>query len=351
MRRVFYLILSVALLSACSKKGAEYLSADGFAQGSTYHIVYSIPETAKEKEKFRTEVEELIEDSFYQINKSVSGYDSTSILSRANRGENPQLNRIFTDVFNYAKQIYKESNGAVDASAAPLFDIWGFGFKNKVPVTQEKIDSIKQFVGMEKVNLSSSGLLIKSDSRISLNFNAIAQGYTTDYFARQFDSLGIENYLIEIGGEIYCKGLSSKGRNWRVGIDAPRDGNFIPGEDIQAVIELSGRGLVTSGNYRKFYVAEDGQKYSHTIDPASGRPVQHTLLSATVIADNATVADAYATYFMVVGLEKAKEILATREDMEALLIYGEQENMKSYETPGLKKMIVGSSKLKTENNT
>ncbi|MBR7157924.1 MAG: FAD:protein FMN transferase, partial [Bacteroidales bacterium] len=224
MRRIFYLILSVALLSACSKKGAEYLSADGFAQGSTYHIVYSIPETATDKEKFQAMVEELIGDSFNQINKSVSGYDSTSILSRSNRGDEPQLNRIFLDLFNYAQQIYKESNGAVDASAAPLFDIWGFGFKNKIPVTQEKIDSIKQFVGMDKVQLSSNGYLIKSDPRISLNFNAIAQGYTADFFASRFDSLGIENYLLEIGGEIYCKGLSSKGRKWRVGIDAPRDG-------------------------------------------------------------------------------------------------------------------------------
>ncbi len=340
MRRIFYLILSVALLSACSKKGAEYLSADGFAQGSTYHIVYSIPETATDKEKFQAMVEELIGDSFNQINKSVSGYDSTSILSRSNRGDEPQLNRIFLDVFNYAQQIYKESNGAVDASAAPLFDIWGFGFKNKIPVTQEKIDSIKQFVGMDKVQLSSNGYLIKSDPRISLNFNAIAQGYTADFFASRFDSLGIENYLLEIGGEIYCKGLSSKGRKWRVGIDAPRDGNFIPGEDIQAVIELSGRGLVTSGNYRKFYITEEGKKLSHTIDPKSGYPVKHSLLSATVIAENATIADAYATYFMVVGLEKAKEILAARDDMEALLIYGEQENMKSYETPGLEKMII-----------
>ena len=340
MRRIFYLILSVALLSACSKKGAEYLSADGFAQGSTYHIVYSIPETATDREKFQAMVEELIGDSFNQINKSVSGYDSTSILSRSNRGDEPQLNRIFLDVFNYAQQIYKESNGAVDASAAPLFDIWGFGFKNKIPVTQEKIDSIKQFVGMDKVQLSSNGYLIKSDPRISLNFNAIAQGYTADFFASRFDSLGIENYLLEIGGEIYCKGLSSKGRKWRVGIDAPRDGNFIPGEDIQAVIELSGRGLVTSGNYRKFYITEEGKKLSHTIDPKSGYPVKHSLLSATVIAENATIADAYATFFMVVGLEKAKEILAARDDMEALLIYGEQDNMKSYETPGLEKMII-----------
>lgn len=344
MKTLFPLLTLIVLLSSCCKKNAEYLSVDGFAQGSTYHITYSIPDNINNPDSLKKIVQENIVLYFDQINKAVSGYDTTSILSRINRGENPKLNKIFLDVFNYAQQIYGESNGAVDASAAPLFDIWGFGFKNKVPVTQEKIDSIKQFVGMEKVHISPDTTLVKSDPRITLNFNAIAQGYTADYFARQFDGMGIENYLLEIGGEIYCKGVNAKGREWRVGIDAPRDGNFIPGEEIQAVIELSGRGLVTSGNYRKFYVSEEGQKYSHTIDPETGRPVQHTLLSATVIAENATIADGYATYFMVVGLEKAKQILAATPNMEALLIYGEQENMKSYETPGLKKMIVGSAR-------
>lgn len=344
MKKLFSLLTLAVLLSSCCKKNAEYLSVDGFAQGSTYHITYSIPTHTNNPDSLKKIVQESIPLWFDQINKAVSGYDSTSVLSRINRGESPELNHIFVDVFNYAQQIYRESNGAVDASAAPLFDVWGFGFKNKVPVTQEMIDSIKQFVGMEKVSISPDSTLVKSDPRISLNFNAIAQGYTADYFAAQFDGMGIENYLLEIGGEIYCKGVNSKGKRWRVGIDAPKDGNFIPGQDIQAIIELSGRGLVTSGNYRKYYVTEEGEKYSHTIDPATGRPVQHTLLSATVIAGNATVADAYATYFMVVGLEKAKEILAATPGMEALLIYGEQENMKSYQTPGLKDMLIRSQK-------
>lgn len=338
-KRIILLLAASLVLWGCTEKGSRYRSVDGFAQGSTFHIVYEIPSHITDCSQFELAVKDSVDIYFKRINKSVSGYDSTSVLSQINRGENPLLDKIFIDVFNYACQIYRVSGGAVDASAAPLFDIWGFGFKNNESVTQQKLDSFRQFIGMDKVSISPDNFLVKEDPRIKLNFNAIAQGYTSDYFAARFDAMGIGNYLLEIGGEVYCKGLNSKGKEWKVGIDVPRDGNFIPGNELQAIIKLSGKGLVTSGNYRKFYVNEDGSKYSHTVDPKSGYPVSHSLLSATVIAENATVADGYATYFMVVGLERAKEILAATPGMEALLVYGEQDNMKTYQTPGLKKMV------------
>ncbi len=336
------LVAVISVLFGCSSNGDNYVSVDGFAQGSTYHIVYKLPYN-NDPDSTIAAIKDSIALYFNQINKSVSGYDSTSILSGLNRGENPPLDKIFVDVFNYAKFICKESNGAVDASAAPLFDLWGFGFKNGVEITQKNIDSLRNFIGMEKLSLQKEEngekwFLSKENPKIMLNFNAIAQGYTVDYFSRNFEAMGIGNYLVEIGGEVFCKGVNAAGKEWKVGIDRPADGNFIQGNNVQAIIELSNRALVTSGNYRKFYV-KDGVKYSHTIDPSSGYPVQHSLLSATVIADDATTADAYATYFMVVGLDKAKEILAATPNMEALLIYGEQENMKEYCTPGLKKMI------------
>ena len=345
MQKLTLSILAVLafLATGCAKKATNYISEDGFAQGSTFHIVYELPSSAVCPDSTAASIRDSIKLYFDRINKSVSGYDTTSILYRLNRGENPPLDQIFLDVFEYAQYIYKESNGAVDASAAPLFDLWGFGFKNGVEITQNNVDSLKQFIGMEKLSVykdenDSNWYLKREDPRIMLNFNAIAQGYTTDYFSRRFEAMGIENYLIEIGGEVYSKGVNPSGQKWKVGIDKPADGNFIQGESVQAIIQMSGKGLVTSGNYRKFYV-KDGVKYSHTIDPSTGHPVQHTLLSATVIANDATTADAYATYFMVVGLNKAKEILAATPDMEALLIYGEQENMKQYCTPGLAKMI------------
>ena len=343
MQKITIILLTalIALASGCTSQKKNYTTEDGFAQGSTYHIVYRIPETGVNTDSVQLSVKDSIKLYFSQINKSVSGYDTTSVLSRANRGENPLLDAIFVDVFNYAVQFYKESNGAVDASAAPLFDLWGFGFKNGVEITQENIDSLKQFIGMEKLSVKNDGngsYLNKTDQRSMLNFNAIAQGYTVDYFCRKFDIMGITDYLIEIGGEVRSKGRNANGKIWKVGIDKPADGNYIQGASLQAIIELDNKALVTSGNYRKFYV-KDGVKYSHTIDPIAGYPVQHSLLSATVVAEDATTADAYATYFMVVGIEKAKEILAATPGMEALLIYGEQNQMKEYYTPGLKEIL------------
>jgi thiamine biosynthesis lipoprotein len=170
---------------------------------------------------------------------------------------------------------------------------------------------------------------------MKVNLNAIAEGYSCDFIARKLEQMGITSYLIEIGGEIICKGLNSKGKEWSVAIDKPIDGNFIPGNEIQTIIELTDAGLVTSGNYRKFYIV-DGEKYSHTINPTTGYPVKHNLLSATVIAANATLADAYATYLMVIGIDKAREFLENNKELEALLVYGEQEQMKVFSTKGVK---------------
>jgi FAD:protein FMN transferase len=320
------------LLQGCKEKEVEnkdYITIDGFAQGGTYHIIYKKPQTND-----TINLPDSLTLYFNNINQSVSGYDSLSLITKINQGEDILLDSIFIDMFNESYKVYKESDGAFDVSGGLFFDLWGFGFKNKDKITQHKIDSLMQFVGMDKMSIEN-GHLKKADPRMQINFNAIAQGYTCDYVAERFDRLGITDYLLEIGGEIYCKGVNAKGKEWSVAIDKPIDGNFIPGENVQAILLLSNKGLVTSGNYRKFYI-EDGVKYSHTIDPKTGYPVKHNLLCATVLAHNATIADAYATYFMVVGLERAKEILAATPTMDALLVYGEQDNMKVYSTKGIK---------------
>lgn len=195
------------------------------------------------------------------------------------------------------------------------------------------IDSLMQFIGMDKVKIEN-GKVIKANPGIQLNFNAIAQGYTSDVIAREFDKRGINNYLVEIGGEIFCKGKNSKGELWSIGIDRPEEGNFVAGEYLEGVVLLSGRGLATSGNYRKF-TEENGEKYSHTIDPRTGYPVKNKLLSATVIAPDAMTADGLATYFMVVGLEEAKEFLAAHKEIDAYLIYSDSGMFKEYSTPGV----------------
>lgn len=319
---LFFLSL---LISGCAKK-LEYKTIDGFTQGTTYHIVYS----TDSPDSLNGIVDKVLAD----IDNSLSVYNDSSVISRINRGEDIQPDSLFIVVFNRSAEIYNLSKGAFDISGAPMFDVWGFGFKNKEKVTQKDIDSIKQFVGMDKVKIEN-GKVVKTDPRLSLNANAIAQGYTSDVIAREFDKLGIMNYMIEVGGEIFCKGVNPKGVEWSVGIDKPIEGNVIPGEDLQEILSLSGKGLATSGNYRKFY-EEDGKKYAHTIDPRTGYPVTHSLLSATVVAADAMTADAFATYFMVVGLDEAKAYLAANTDVDAYLVYSEGEKFQVYKTSGIK---------------
>lgn len=324
------------LIFGCSSHKGEYVTSDGFGQGSTYHIVYKIE--GDSAQITREKIEASIPLWFEQINKSVSGYDSSSAISGINRNEAIVPDSIFIDIFTFAKEFYVTSGGMLDAASAPLFDLWGFGFTERETVTRAGIDSIKQFTGMEMFELrhdSTGYAIIKKDPRAKLNFNAVAQGYSCDYFAERMERMGITDYMIEIGGEIFCKGVNAKGKKWRIGIDRPVDGNLIPGESLQSVLEVSGKGVVTSGNYRKFYI-ENGKKYSHTIDPVTGMPVEHNLLSATVIAENAMLADAYATYFMVLGVEKSREVLEKTPEIEAMLIYGDNENMEVYMTDGFR---------------
>ncbi len=323
--KIVALLSLLLLISGCGNK-LKYKTIDGFTQGTTYHIVYSTDSPDS--------LNGVVDKALADIDNSLSVYNDSSIISKINRGEDISPDSLFIVVFNRSAEIYKISKGAFDISGAPMFDVWGFGFKNKEKVNQSDIDSIKQFVGMDKVKIEN-GKVVKADPRLSLNANAIAQGYTSDVIAREFDKLGIMNYMIEVGGEIFCKGQNSKGTEWSVGIDKPIEGNVIPGEELQEILSLSGKGLATSGNYRKFY-EEDGKKYAHTIDPRTGYPVTHSLLSATVIAVDAMTADALATYFMVVGLDEAKAYLAANSDVDAYLVYTEGEKFQVYKTSGIK---------------
>ena len=328
-------LLAVLLLVSCSGP-ATYVRIEGFAQGGTYHVI-SAPLRGVSETELRARIDTLLNE----IDFTLSGYNKGSLLSRINAGEDPPLNDLFVDCFTRSKEIWAESDGAFDPSAAPLFDLWGFGFANKGTVTQAAIDSILAFVGMDLLTLETrdDGIhLVKADPRIKLNFNAIAQGFSADTVAGLLESLGSTDYLVDIGREILCKGKNASGGLWRIGLDRPEDGNMEEGKNLQAVIEISGKGIVTSGNYRKFYV-EDGQKYAHTIDPATGRPVTHNLLSATVIADDSTTADAYATWLMVIGTERARELLAARDDIEALLVFDQDGQMQTFQTKNVNSFI------------
>lgn len=315
IRRILPSVLALLLLAGCSSQ--PYVWIEGFAQGSTYHTICSLPGTVSQKE-----AEAAIDSILNAVDNSLSGYNKSSLLSRLNAGEDLPLDGIFIECFEKSVQVWKESEGAFDPSAAPLFDLWGFGFEEQAEVSDAAVDSILQFVGMDLLRLEEreDGIhLVKEDPRVKLNFNAIAQGLSCDLIARRLQSLGSGNYLVEVGREIVCKGVSARGDAWRIGIDKPIDGNMDEGKNLQEIVEVADRGIVTSGNYRKFYVV-DGEKFAHTIDPRTGRPVRHSLLSATILAEDAATADAYATWMMVIGPEKAREVLHSREDLDAYLI-------------------------------
>lgn len=334
MYRTAILILTTSLLLCSCSRTQPYVRIEGFAQGGTYHVICS-PVRGLGEQALRSEIDKRL----LAIDFSLSGYNKGSLLSRLNAGEDLPLDSLLIGCFTRSKEIWAETEGAFDPSAAPLFDLWGFGFANKGKVTDEAVDSVLALIGMDRFRLETredgTTHLVREDPRMKLNFNAIAQGYSCDIIARFLDSLGCRAYLVDIGREIICKGLNESGTAWRIGLDKPTDGNMEEGRDLQAILEVSDCGIVTSGNYRKFYI-ENGQKYAHTIDPKTGRPVSHNLLSATVVAKDAATADAYATWLMVVGVDKARAILSGRPDLEALLVYEEDGQMRTYQTDKIK---------------
>jgi len=324
--------------SGCKDTEPVFANFTGFAQGSTYSIVYDNRKNLDPGE-LRQKVEKILND----FDKSLSLYNDSSILSKINRNEDAVPDSFFTEVFRKSAIVSEMTEGAFDITVGPLVKAWGFGPDAHKSFTEEKRDSLMKLVGMSKVSLIN-GRLIKSDPHISLDFNAIAQGYSVDVICRFFDSLGIKNYLVEIGGEVRAKGRKA-GNLWRIGIDKPVDNNITPGQTLQAIIKISDKALATSGNYRKFYI-EDGVKYSHEIDPKTGYPVKNTLLSASIIADDCTTADGLATACMVFGTEKTIEFLGTHPELEAYLVYSDNSgNFKTWTSAKLKSYLT-----ETENN-
>ena len=279
-----------------------------------------------------------VDSILHDFDMSLSSYEPNSMLSKLNRNESDRVDENFIELFQTAKSVYAASNGAFDITVMPLVNAWGFGPGMKTEIDSVLIDSLLQLVGMEKIRIEGNQI-IKANPDISIDVNAIAQGFSVDVIAEYFDNMNIENYMVEIGGELITKGLNAKGTDWRVGIDRPEFGNIYPGADLEAIISLSGKALATSGNYRKFY-EEDGVKYSHSINPKTGYPEKSDLLSVTIIADNCMLADAYATACMVVGLEKSKTLIKSTPDVEAYLIYGDEDGKyQVYSTDGFKKYI------------
>ena len=319
----FGLLAAVILLTAACSDAGRYITVEGFAQGGTWHLICRLPQGVRPQQ-----VKATADSLLLEIDRSVSGYNRGSLLSRLNAGEVLPLDRHFIANFEMSRKVWEISGGAFDPSAAPLFDLWGFGFTGEETVSERAVDSIMAFVGMDHFSLEQRDgetFLLRDDPRCKLNFNAIAQGYSCDCIASALEGLGCRDYLVEVGREIVCKGLSSRGGKWRIALEKPVDGAEEGNGQIQETLELTDCGIVTSGNYRKFY-EKDGKKYAHTIDPHTGRPVTHNLLSATVILSNApsshlaSYADAYATWMMVIGGDAARAAADTLPGVEVILI-------------------------------
>ncbi|MDR1198434.1 MAG: FAD:protein FMN transferase [Prevotellaceae bacterium] len=319
----FIAVFLIFVFTSCSSnREKQYISISNKALGTFYSITYF----DEGRRNFQTEIDSVLNG----FSMSLSAYSPISIISKINQNMNVDMDAYFEKVFLKAKYFYEITAGAFDISASPLFSAWGFGFGNKEEITPELIDSLKQFTGMEKINIVD-GKIIKSDTRVNINANALAKGYAVDVVADFLLSQQIENFLVEIGGEIIVRGKNRNGENWKIGIDRPYDGNFNSGKDLIHTIALTDKAVATSGNYRQFYIV-DGKKYAHTIDPITGYPVHHSLLSATVVADDCISADAVATSLMVMGIEKAKIFLGKYPEYKAYLVYEENGEYREYST-------------------
>ena len=326
---IFTLVIGAVLLFSHRDGQGQYVKTGGFIQGTTYHITYE----SKAGKNLQPEFDSLLA----AIDGSLSIYLPTSVISRINQNDPAvEADEKFIAVFNKSAEVWKETGGAFDITVAPLVNAWGFGFTASSVTDSITIDSLLQYVGMDKVSLSGKKVN-KAHPNITLDMNAIAQGYSVDLVSEYLESLGIKNYMVEIGGEVRTRGRNDKGNLWRIGIDKPLEGNMIPGSDLQVILQLNKRSLATSGNYRKYY-EKNGIKYSHTINPATGYPAMSNLLSATIIADDCMTADAYATACMVFGLDRSIDFLGRHTFLEAYLIYSDEKGeFKVYHTPGFEK--------------
>ena len=319
----FLLFLIVATRLMLAKKELECRGDGGSVFGTTYHI------TCNHNAQLTDQIEQVLQN----VDNSLSTFNKSSTISAINQNMPVEADTMFLKVFRMAQNISEKTSGAFDITVAPAVNAWGFGFKNSETITDFIIDSLKTIVGYEKVR-EEQGTIVKDDSRIMLDCSAIAKGYGCDMVAALFDSVGITDYMVEIGGEIVVKGMNSKGSDWRIGISKPMDDSLATDSELQTVLSLTDISMATSGNYRNYYY-KDGKKYAHTINPATCSPVNHNLLSVTVLAKECAVADAYATAMMVMGLDKAMDLCDRIPEIEAYFIYQNETGViQTCSTPG-----------------
>lgn len=331
MLQLPFLILLIVgtVMIIYNQKNTPYQHDKGMIFGTVYHVTYQNSDNLNDQ----------IVAELNKVDSSLSMFNKQSVITKVNDNQDIEVDQMFGDVFTLARTVSADTDGAFDITVAPLVNAWGFGFKSGNMPSRHTIDSLRTFVGYKRVELHDSRI-VKADPRVMLDCSAIAKGYGCDVVAELLRRKGIDNFMVEIGGEVVTSGISEKRVPWKIGVTKPSDDSLSVNNELQTVLNITDKAMATSGNYRNFYY-KNGKKYAHTIDPATGYPVQHSLLSATVISDRCAKADAYATAFMVMGLEKAKKVLDRHRDLMAYLIYSDHKGeYKVWFSPSLRDKII-----------
>ena len=322
------LLVVGTILIIRQQRSMPYQKSSDFIFGTTYHITYQCD----------SDLTQSIKAELLKVDVSLSPFNKESVITAINENKDVSPDEMFKEVFSLAMDISKETDGAFDITVAPLVNAWGFGFKNGSQPSHHQVDSLLQLVGYKKVSMAD-GKVKKQDPRIMLDCSAIAKGYGTDRVARLLRNRGVQNYMVEIGGEVVTSGVNPERLPWKIGVTKPTDDSLNTGHELQTILNLTDKAMATSGNYRNFYY-KGGKKFAHTIDPKTGYPVQHSILSATVIAKSCAVADAYATSFMVMGLDKARQVLERHPELMAYFIYSDENGeMAVWFSPSLRDKI------------
>ncbi len=304
---VFLVVGTILIIR--QQRSMPYRQTGDFIFGTTYKVTYQSDK----------DLALQIQKELMKVDNSLSPFNSRSVITAINQNRDTVPNESFLEVFRLAMDISRDTEGAFDITVAPLVNAWGFGFKNESLPTEHQVDSLMQIVGYQKVSLVD-GKVRKQDPRMMLDCSAIAKGYGVDMVARFLRDQGVQNFMVEVGGEIVTSGVNAQRLPWRVGVVKPIEDSLSTAHELQTVLNVTDKAMATSGNYRNFYY-KDGKRYAHTIDPKTGHPVQHNILSATVLANSCALADAYATSFMVLGLEKTKQLLKRHPELMVYLIY------------------------------
>ncbi len=321
-----------AVLCGCAGR-PDFTVVDGVMLGTTLHVVADVKGVSSQ------ELYAAVMELDREAKASMSIYDPMSLLSRLNRNETDTVDRHIAFNLHLADSIGALSDGRYDVTVKPLVEAWGFAGKERTE--HPNIDSILEFVGREKVRVAG-GRLVKDDPRVQLDFNSVAKGYTVDLLAALVEKYGAENYIVDIGGEVRCRGVNRQGQAWRIGVETPFDGNMSNGEYLQKRIQMTGGGMATSGNYRRFYLDKEGNKVAHTIDPRTGRSALSRLLSVTVVAPTCAEADAMGTMFLAMGADDALAAVGRMPGVKAYFILagaGEDE-YEEYVSPAMEVLVM-----------